>query len=479
MNNIFIILFVTLFSACSNQKIDNDSPRENNDDSPVIHQGLSDDMLLDTIQYYTFQYFWDGAESNSGLARERIHLSGIYPQNDQDVVTTGGSGFGMMAILVGIHRGFISREQGLQRFEKIANFLENADRFHGAWPHWMNGKTGKVVPFGTKDNGGDVVESSFLAQALVCVQEYFKNGNQQEQKLSNRMKTLWQGIEYNWYERDDSHVLYWHWSPNYGWDMNFALEGYNEVLVTYILGASSPQYTIKPESYHEGWARNGDIVKPKSKYGYTLTLKHNGNPSAGGPLFWAHYSYIGFNPSITSDRYANYWDINVAHVMMNRAYCIQNPKKYKGYGEDLWGLTASYSIKGYSAWEAGGGRQRNDLIADNIYMGYAAHSPDRDYGIISPTAALSSFPYAPDECMKVAKTIYFKYGEKTFGKYGPFDAFSLENNWFPETYLAIDQGPIVCMIENYRSKLLWNLFMNNEDVKKGLQLLDFKVEDNK
>ena len=476
MNYTILLSLFMLLSSCGKDKEVNIPEEETGNNGPKIYQGLSDEMLLDTIQYYTFQYFWDGAEPNSGLAPERINLSGIYPQNDQHVVTTGGSGFGLMAVLVGIDRGFISREEGVQRFEKIAGFLEEADRFHGAWPHWMDGKTGKVVPFGQKDDGGDLVETSFLAQGLICVQEYFKTGSEREKQLSERIKTLWHDIEFNWYEKDGSDVLYWHWSPNYAWQMNFPLEGYNECLITYITGASSPNYSIKADSYHKGWARNGDIVQPSSKYGYTLNLKHNGNPSAGGPLFWAHYSYLGFNPSISSDKYANYWDINVAHTLMNRAYCIQNPKKFDGYGENLWGLTASYSIKGYSEWEDGGGRERNDLIASDLYLGYVAHNPDKDYGVIAPTAALSSFPYAPDECMKVAKNIYFNLGDKTFGKYGPYDAFSVEHNWYPRSYLAIDQGPIVCMIENYRTGLLWDLFMNCPEVKEGLNKLEFTIQ---
>jgi hypothetical protein len=467
-----LILLIFTAGKCGNKS---QTVTQSDNDKPFIYQGLSDEQLLDTLQYYTFQYFWDGAEPNSGMARERIHLSGLYPNNDEHVITTGGSGFGLMAILVGIERGFISRKQGLIRVEKIAEFLENADRFHGAWPHWMDGKTGKVVPFGKKDDGGDLVETSFLAQGLICVQEYFKNGIEREKLLSEKIETLWQGIEYSWYEKDASEVLYWHWSPNYDWEMNFPLKGYNECLITYIIGAATPYNTINPNSYHKGWAREGDIVKSQSNYGYTLDVKHNGNPSAGGPLFWAHYSYLGFNPKITSDQYANYWDINVAHTLTNRTYCIQNPKQYKGYSEDLWGLTASYSIQGYGTWEANGGRDKDDLEANELHMGYAAHNPDKDYGIISPTAALSSFPYAPDECMKVAKHIYFELGNKAFGKYGPYDAFSIEEDWFPKTYLAIDQGPIVCMIENYRSNLLWNLFMGNTNVKKGLERLEISV----
>lgn len=460
--------------ACNNHSNGNRNDRKSMD-KPTIYQGLTDQQLLDTIQYYTFQYFWDGAEPNSGLGRERIHLSGIYPNKDAHVVTTGGSGFGIMALLVGIERSFIGREEGVERFERIADFLEKTERFHGAWPHWIDGRTGKMVPFGQKDDGGDLVETAFLAQGLICAQEYFKNGSDREILLSKRMKALWQGIEFNWYEKSNSEVLFWHWSPNNGWEMNFPLQGYNECLVTYIIGAASPDYAINPASYHKGWARSGDIKGRVSGYGQALKIKHNGDPSAGGPLFWAHYSYLGFNPKISSDRYANYWDINVAHTLMNRGYCVQNPKGYKGYGEDLWGLTACYSIKGYQRWLDNGGRGHHDLEADALYMGYAAHSPDRDYGIIAPTAALSSFPYAPEACMKVAKNIYFKLGEKAFGKYGPYDAFSVEEDWFPETYLAIDQGPIVCMIENYRTGFLWDLFMGNNEIKQGLSLLEFNI----
>jgi len=471
---LLIAVLISLVACGNNNSADNLNETVEND-KPVIYQDLSDEQLLDTIQYYTFQYFWEGAEPYSGMACERIHLSGVYPQSDQHVVTTGGSGFGLMALLVGIERGFISREQGLTRFEKIAGFLESADRFHGAWPHWLNGHTGKVVPFGTKDNGGDLVETAFLAQGLICVQEYFKNGMDREQQLSDRVKALWQGIEFNWYEKDGGEALYWHWSPNYGWEMNMPLKGYDECLVAYIIGASNPKHTINPEAYHKGWARSGGIVGGVSKYGYTLNVKHNGNYSAGGPLFWAHYSYLGFNPKITSDRYVNFWDINVAHTLMNRRYCIHNPKAFAGYSEDLWGLTASYSIKGYQEWENGGGRKRDDLSADDIYMGYAAHHPDLDFGIISPTAALSSMPYAPEECLKVARHIYFNLGDKAFGKYGPYDAISVEHDWFPQTYLAIDQGPIVCMIENYRSGFLWNLFMACPEVQAGLLRLDIQV----
>lgn len=418
---------------------------------------ISDDSLLDRVEYQTFQYFWDGAEPVSGMGRERYHADNVYPENDKNIVTSGGSGFGLMAILAGIHRGFITREQGYERFYKIIEFLKKADRFHGAYPHWLNGETGKVKPFGTKDNGGDLVETAYLMQGLIAVRQYFRDGSEKEKKLAASVDSIWRGVEWNFYTNGGHKVLYWHWSPNYGWEMNFPVEGYNECLILYVMAASSPTYSIDAEVYHKGWARNGGIVIPNhKKYGYELTLKHNYAEEYGGPLFWSHYSYLGLDPRGLMDKYANYWQQNKNHTLINRQWCIENPLHYKGYGENCWGLTASYSPKGY-----------------------AAHAPGTttDLGVITPTAALSSFPYTPEYSMQALKHFYYDLGPKIWGKYGFYDAFSEQDNWYIPRYLAIDQGPIVVMIENYRTGLLWDLFMSAPEVQEGLKKLGFAVDE--
>ena len=414
-------------------------------------QNLHSDSLFTLVQKNTFNYFWEGAEPNSGLAPERIHMDGIYPQNDQHIITSGGGGFGLMAILVGIERGFITRKQGLERFQKIVSFLETADRYHGVWPHWWDGRTGKTKPFSKKDDGGDLVETAFMVQGLLCVRQYFNTGNEEEKQLAKRIDKLWKEVDWDFY-RNGKNVLHWHWSPNYGWEMNFPLKGYHETLIAYILAASSPTYPIKPEVYHEGWARNGAINDSTEKYGYKLRLSHNGAKEYGGPLFWSHYSYLALDPRGLKDKYADYFEENRNHTLINRAWCIENPKNYAGYGPGAWGLTASYSVKGYSAHAPG---QNTDL------------------GVISPTAALSSMPYTPRESLEVMNHLYKTYGEKVFGKYGFYDAFSVQENWFPQQYLAIDQGPTVVMMENFRSGLLWKLFMSCPEIKTGLQKLGF------
>jgi hypothetical protein len=446
MKNSILLSLVVLFSilSCTNSAQTGKKKAE--------RPKMSDDSLLTMVQHQTFKYFWDGAEPVSGMACERINSNGVYPENDKNIITTGGSGFGFMALLVGIERGFITREQGVARFEKNVSFLKKADRFHGAWPHWLNGETGKVKPFGTKDDGADLVETSYMLQGLLAVRQYFKDGNAREKQLAAEIDKLWKEVDFKWFTQGKD-VIYWHWSPKYNWEMNFPVEGYNECLIMYILAASSPTYPVQAAAYHKGWARSGGINGTTTKYGYTLTLKHNGAPDYGGPLFWAHYSYLGLDPRNLKDKYADYWTENRNQTLINRQWCIENPKKFKGYGENCWGLTASYSVKFY-----------------------AAHAPgmENDLGVISPTAALSSMPYTPEYSIEAMKHFYYDLGDKIWGEYGFYDAFSEQDNWFAKQYLAIDQGPEVVMIENYRTGLLWKLFMSCPEVKTGLKNLDFK-----
>ncbi len=440
---------VSLVAGCNSRKT---SEKSETQETKAMAE-VSDEELLDIVQRQTFDYFWDGAEPTSGLARERIHLDSIYPTHDKDIITIGGSGFGLMAILVGVQRGFITREQALERYERAVDFLGKADRFHGAWPHWLM-PDGKTAPFSAKDDGGDLVETAFLIQGLLTVKEYFEDGNEKEQLLAQKIQKLWEDVEWDWYTKNGENVLYWHWSPNHAWDMNFPVGGYNEALIMYILAAASPTHPVKKEVYEQGWARGGAITRDTVFYGLETELDHYENDkSPVGPMFWAHYSYLGLNPKELKDQYADYWKLNVNHAQIQYKYCVDNPSDYEGYGENCWGLTSSYSMKGY-----------------------AGHRPDKDLGVISPTAALSSMPYTPDESKRFLKFMYTQQ-DSLIGKYGPYDAFSLEHKWHLPRYLAIDQGPIPVMIENYRSGMFWELFMKNKDVQSGLNKLGFSHAD--
>ncbi len=422
-------------------------------DPPVTAITYTDTQIIDMVQKDATKYFWDYAESNSKLARERYHTDN--PGQDANIITTGGSGFGLMTILVGIKNGYVSRSEAVSRLATALNFLQNASRFHGAWPHWMNGINGNVVPFSTMDNGGDLVETAFLVQGLICVREYFKNSaNADELALSQKADALWKGVEWNWYTQNQN-VLYWHWSPSYDFQMNMKLQGFDETLMTYILAAASPTYPIGKTVYQQGWARNGSIKNSGSQYGIPVVVNHNGANGTVGPMFWSHYSFMGLDPRGLSDEYVNYGDVTTNHAKIMYQYCVSNPKVWNGYSSKNWGLTASYS--------------RNS----DGSTGYAAHQPNNDLGIISPTAAISSYPYTPTESMNYLRFLYNENYSSYIGVAGPYDANSKNYNWVTPRYLAIDQGTISPMIENGKSAFLWNLFMNAPDIRAGLVKLGF------
>jgi hypothetical protein len=413
-------------------------------DAPASLAALPDDALLEAVQRQTFRYFWDGAHPDSGLAYDRRTTQGA-PADDK--VTIGGSGFGVMALIVAAERGWVTRDAALERLRRMLDLLFKARCYHGSFPHFMNGRTGETIPFWRKDDAADLVETSFLFMGLLCARQYFDRDTPAEASARSLISIMWNDVEWNWFTQGNRKVLYWHWSPNNGWAMDHPIRGWNECLVTYVLAASSPRYAIDPAVYHKGFAHGRGYRNGKSWYGTTLPL---GMPY-GGPLFFAHYSFCGLDPHGLKDRHADYWEQNVRHVRINRAHCVANPGKYKGYGESCWGLSASDGP-----------------------TGYAAHAPDNDDGTISPTAALASLPYAPGEVMAVLRHLLQRHGERAWGPFGFVDAFCESQNWYADTFLAIDQGPIIVMMENHRTGLLWKLFMAVPEVQAGLRRLGFK-----
>jgi hypothetical protein len=404
---------------------------------------ISETALLDKVQQQTFKYFWDFGHPTSGMARER-NTSG-------DVVTTGGTGFGVMAMIAAANRNFVTRTEASNRVLKIVNFLtNNCTKYHGAFAHWINGSTGATIPFSVNDNGGDLVETSLLLQGLITARQYFNSStNPVEIDLRNKINAIYGAVEFNWYRQSNQNVLYWHWSPDKGWIINLKIEGWNEALIVYVLGASAPiaANKIPKVVYDNGFARNGNMRNNGTFFGNQLSL----GPNLGGPLFFSHYSFLGINPNGLNDVYANYATQVTNHTKINYEYCKANPRGWFGYSNSCWGLTASDVPNGYHANEPGS----NDL------------------GVISPTAAISSMPYTPTESRAALKFFYYTLGDKLWGEYGFYDAFKLSDPWFANSTLAIDQGPIIVMIENYRSGLLWNLFISAPEVKAGMLSLGF------
>jgi len=406
--------------------------------SPTELLKLNDDALLEAVARQTFRFFWEGAEPASLMARDRTRTDQDPPD---DLVAVGGTGFGVMALVVAAERGWVARAEAVSRLGHMLGVLEQAERHHGAYPHFLHGRTGKTITFGPKDDGGDLVETALLMMGLLAARQYFA----EDANTAARITALFDGVEWDFYRRGEN-VLYWHWSPNHGWAMNHSIRGWNETLIVYVLAAGARRHGIDAAVYEQGFCESADYWNGKQYGGVTLPL----GPEGGGPLFFAHYSFCGLNPHGLSDAHADYWQQNVAQVAANRAHCIANPGGFKGYGADCWGLTASDDPSGYDA-----------------------HAPNNDNGTISPTAALASFPYAPEASMAALRHFLSAHGDKIWGRFGFTDAFNETRDWWAETFLAIDQGPIVVMMENYRTGLLWKLFMAAPEVQAGLKKLGF------
>ena len=410
---------------------------------PAALAALPDDELLEAVQRQCFRFFWEGAHPSSGLAPDRRYTRGAARD---ELVATGGSGFGLMALIVAVERGWVTRAAATRRLGRMLEVLTRATCYHGTLPHFMHGSTGATIPFMRKDDGGDLVETSMLCMGLLCARQYFNGHNPQEEKVRNLTNDLWHGVEWTWYTREGSDVLSWHWSPNNGWALDLGIRGWNECLITYVLAASAPRYPADPAVYHRGFAVGRDFLNGRSYYGIRLPL---GAPY-GGPLYFAQYSFCGIDPRGLKDRYADYWEQNLHHARINHAHCELNPHRHKGYSASCWGLTSSDDVRGY-----------------------ALHAPDSDTGTISPTAALSSMPYMPRESLDAIRHFLCAHGTKLWGRYGFVDAFCENEGWYADTFLAIDQGPIILMIENYRTGLLWKLFMSVPEIQAGLRTLGF------
>jgi hypothetical protein len=422
---------------------------------------LSDDELLTMLQEACFRYYWEGAHPVAGATLENI-------PGDERIVATGASGFGIMALIVGVDRGFVTREQGIQRLAQILDFLERAPRYHGAWSHFLNGYTAQnMLVFGMFDNGGDLVETSFLMEGLLAARQYFKGSSEAEQSVYKRITTLWHTVEWDWYRHSaQDNALLWHWSPQWSWYIDHRLTGFNETMITYLLAIASPTHAVPADLYYSGWAgqspaaiayrsgwsgsSEGDrYLNGHSYYGIKLDV----GEGTGGPLFFTQYSFMGFDPRGIRDRYTDYFENNRNLALIDLAYCEANPGHFQGYGADDWGLTAS-----------------------DDQLGYSAHSPDlaSDNGTITPTGALSSFPYTHEASMAALKFFYRDLGDRLWGVYGPHDAFNLTHNWFSPVYMGLDQAPIVVMVENYRTGLVWKLFMSNPEIQPMLDKIGFQ-----
>ncbi|MDR2947526.1 MAG: beta-glucosidase [Candidatus Adiutrix sp.] len=401
---------------------------------------LADRQALDSLQREAFLYMWEDGDPESGMA---------YEANfgwEERPVAVGGSGFGAAAIVVAADRGWISRDQALSRLLKIARFLtktaEAHPQWHGGFPHWLSGRTGEVFNYGDGEVI-DTVETALLMQGLLIARAYF-NGPGSEAELRGLITKLWHAVEWDWFSNspEEENGIFWHWSPDpeRGY-LGLRIRGYNEALITYVLALASPTHPISRKTY-DYWSTGPDY-RTRTVFGYRL----EGTSPDGGPLFLAHYSFVGLDPRRLADKKVpgGYFARNVAQTLSNREYCLTEAPSANQYGPNFWGLSAS-----------------------QIKDGYTASSPANDQGAVAPTAALSSMPYTPHYSMEVMHNLKSMMNGRAWSWFGPLDGVSPHEGWVSDHYLAIDQLPIVLMVENYRSGLLWNLFMADPEVRAGL-----------
>ena len=412
---------------------------------------MTDDELLSMVQEASFQYYWDGAEPHSGMARES------QPGGD-DIVAVGGSGFGIMSMVVAADRGFVPREQVVDRLLHITNFLAHADRFHGVWPHFLSGSTGKMLPvFGMYDDGADLVESSFLMEGLLSARGYFNKDNASERRLREQITELWRGMEWDWFRATpNKDALYWHWSPNWGFHIANRLQGWNETMITYMLAIASPTHPVPASLYYSGFTAEGNPSHPYGKgtnlYGIAVPMNSSGGTA--GPLFFTHYSFMGYDPRGVKDKYADYFVNNRDESLIQQKYAIENPKHFKGYGANDWGYSAVTGPRGYREYRGGA----------------------EDDGTIAPTAAAGAYAYTPQESLLAIKHFYRDLGAKLWDVYGFRNAFNETDDWYSPAELGLNQAPQSVMIENGRSGLVWRSFMSNPEIRAMQKAIGLKPD---
>jgi hypothetical protein len=303
-----------------------------------------------------------------------------------------------------------------------------------------------------------------MIQALLTARQYFNRDTPAEREIRETATQFWREVEWDWFRKEPtSDFLYWHWSPDHGFHINHPFVGWNESLIVYLLAIASPTHPVPASMWHTGWAGQSDLaVRYRQGWGRTTQGDHfrNGNTyyglkldvgvGPGGDLFFTQFSFLGFDPRGKRDAYTNYFSNNRTLALINRAYCVANPRHFAGYGPDTWGLSAGIN----------GGRP-----------------PARDdSGTLCVSAALGVMPYTPAESMAALKHYYRDLGAKVWGIYGFHDGFNPSQNWYEEVWMGLNQAQITAGIENYRTGLLWKNFMANPEIQPALDAIGFKPD---
>ncbi len=406
------------------------------------------EAFLTGVQAAGIRYFTDYAHPVSGLGREWGRVNP--PHHVRRVCALGASGMGLMNMVVGLERGLLPAAETRQLLLRILRFVqEKAERYDGALPHWLDGTTGKTIPF-ARIGGADIVETAFFMQGLLVVREYFAGTDAVDTEIRTRADAVWRDVRWDRFV-DKKNRLYWHW-PIEGRKRPLLITGSNEGHIAYLLAVASPTHPAPDAVYHDGWVGTHRVLN-KDYYGVRLEV---GRPH-GFPLFWTHYSYMGLDPRGLRDKHVrDYFDHHRNAALVHWHHAKENPGGFEGYGPLRWGLTSSSGPDGYGGW-----------------------SPvHKDNGTIAPTAALSSMPYLPEQSLAMLEDLYAERGADLWGEFGFYDAFNDSRNWTAKGFwIGIDVGPIAPMIENHRTGLCWKLFMQAPEIKAAVARLGIQRQD--
>ncbi len=412
--------------------------------TPSSATAQTTEELLEDIQHKAFLYFWNEANPTNGLIRDRSQ-----PGSPASIAAVG---FGLSAICIAIDHGWVSRVDGRARVLTTLNTFWTKPQgtaiggiigYKGLFYHFLDMNTG----FRTWDSELSTIDTALLMAGMLDARQYFSTNDPLDLQVRDLADDLYERVDWEFMRNGQTRIMMG-WKPNTGFGGFGVWQGYNEAMILYLLALGSPTFPV-PASTWTAWC---NTYSWQTHYGYTYVNFP--------PLFGHQYSHCWVDFRYHRDPYMQskgitYFENSRRATLAQREYCIDNPFNRIGYGEDLWGLTASDDPFGYSA--------------------HGAPPPQNDNGTITPTAAVSSIPFTPTESIECMENMYFTYGGQLWGTYGFKDAFNLNNGWFATDFLGIDQGPIIMMIENHLNGSIWNRFMDNPAVQLGLQRAGFIV----
>ena len=426
---------------------------------------LEDEMMLDTIQQKTFQFFMNEHHPEFGIVKDRAAVWAP--------ASIASTGFGIPSFAIGAERKWISREEAADITLKILNFFANsvqsadtnATGYKGFYYHFLRMDTGTRAWKCELSS----IDTGLLMMGIIFARNYYDKDNRVERQIRLLAGLLLGRIDWNFLEMKEpgrfEHTISMGWTPTEGIH-NFGWSGYNEGLFLYVLAAGSGMENV--ERSYKAWL---STYKWNTPY---KGLSHVAFPPLFGHQFsQAFIDYRGIADAYMKEKGIDYFENSRRATLVQQKYAIDNPHGWVGYDSLCWGVTAS------------DGPTEKYNFDDKKFLGYAGRGtsgPDYNYfddGTIAPYGPLSSLPFAPMEVLSTIKSMNEKYGDKIWGKYGYYDSFNLTAKWVNDDFIGIDQGPMLIMIENFRTGLVWNYVMKDPIIQKGLNVLGYEYIKNK